>query len=163
MPSFAPPTDTGKAPLKRFHDMPGHLIRRCHQIAVALFMDRCREQALTPIQFAVLSAVDANPGADQASVAGMVALDRATSGDVVARLAERGLLKREVNAKDKRMRSLLLTDEGRTVLAAVLPQVEAVQDGLLAPLSDQEAEAFLVALKKIAEHHNDVSRAPQRG
>ena len=50
------PTDD---PLLDVFTLPGHLLRRCHQIAVAVFLDECRDHDLTPPQFATLAALAA--------------------------------------------------------------------------------------------------------
>ena len=71
-----------------FAQAPGHLIRRAHQIAVALFMTELSGEDVTPVQFAVLNAVMDTPGIDQVTLAGRVAFDAATSGSVIKK-AER--------------------------------------------------------------------------
>ena len=43
--------------LQDLHAMPGHLIRRAQQIAVAIFMEECAEFDLTPVQYAALVAI----------------------------------------------------------------------------------------------------------
>ena len=54
-----------------YKEMPGHLIRRAHQVSSAVFHDRMQREGLdvTPFQFAALSAIAQNPGVDQATVA----------------------------------------------------------------------------------------------
>ena len=76
------------------HTLPGHLIRRLHQISVAQFMDQMAAEGvdLTPVQFSAMAAIRRHPGIDQASVAGLIAYDRATLGKVVDRLVEKGKL-----------------------------------------------------------------------
>ena len=44
--------------LKNFEnlsDRPGHLIRRLHQIHVAMFLNKCSDFNLTPVQFGILT------------------------------------------------------------------------------------------------------------
>ncbi|MFA5682853.1 MAG: MarR family transcriptional regulator, partial [Hydrogenophaga sp.] len=61
-------------------DMAGHLIRRLHQQSTQVFVQRTQAAGfdLTSVQFAALDAIHAHPGTDQASVAEMIAYDRAT-------------------------------------------------------------------------------------
>ena len=59
--------------------MPGHLIRRCHQISVALFLEECAAYDATPQQYAVLSALAENDGVDQITLAGLCAFNRTTA------------------------------------------------------------------------------------
>lgn len=144
------------------HDMPGHLIRRMHQISVSVFaeaMAAAGEDA-TPVQFAALSAIAAHPGIDQATLAGAIAYDRATIGGVVDRLAQKGLVAREVSSRDRRARVLTLTRAGEAALARLTPLVAALQDDILGGLDATERETLLSLLRKAAATGNARSRAP---
>lgn len=152
--------------------MPGHLLRRCQQIAVALFQQECRDTGLTPVQFAVLAALDAGDtandgtseaaGIDQNRLGGLVALDRTTVSLTVARLAERGLVDKRPSPADRRARLVALTPAGRAALDAALPAVRRAQAQLLAPLDDGERDLFIALLGLIADGGNEASRAPLR-
>jgi DNA-binding MarR family transcriptional regulator len=143
-------------------DKPGHLIRRCQQIAVALFLDHCAAFDLTPMQYAILRATEAEPGLDQISIAGLVALDRSNAARVCATLEERGLLRRQPDPADRRARRLTVTAEGKALLRRAEPAVVRVQEELLAPLAPGMRETFTAMLRAIAEAHNEASRAPLR-
>ena len=142
------------------HDKPGHLIRRCQQIAVALFLEECAEFDLTPMQYALLRATEAMPGQDQITLAGLIGIDRSNAARLCATLEKRGLVQRAQDAKDRRSRCLYPTLEGHALLRLAEPAVARVQDALLAPLAPAERAAFLTALHRIVEAHNDTSRAP---
>ena len=144
------------------HGMPGHLIRRLNQISVALFAEHMGRAGLTltPVQFAALSAVAQHPGIDQASVAGLVAYDRATLGKVIDRLEERGLIARRTAPRDRRAKALRLTAKGTALLDTARPVVEALQPDILAGLSVSERQTFLALLEKITMAGNTLSRAP---
>lgn len=142
-------------------DKPGHLIRRCQQIAVALFLDACAPFDLTPMQYALLRAAEAEPGEDQITLAGKVALDRSNAARLCAGLEARGLLRREPDPNDRRARRLFLTEAGAALLREAEPAVQGVQDALLAPLPPAQRAPFMAGLRRIAEAHNASSRAPQ--
>ena len=142
--------------------MPGHLLRRFQQIAVSMFLKECRDLDLTPLQFATLAALSAVPPIDQATLGGMVALDRTTIGVVVRKLERRGFLTRMVSSRDRRARMIAISPAGRTLLAQAIPQVLAVQDRLLAPLADDERHQLLALMQKVVVAHNEESRAPLR-
>lgn len=144
------------------HNMAGHLIRRLNQISTSVFQDRMKLAGydLTPIQFAAMNAIHANPGLDQASLAGLIAHDRATIGGVVDRLEAKGIVLRKINERDRRARELSLTARGEVTLAEVTPVVRAMQDDMLTGLSDAERQAFLRLARKAADGGNDLSRAP---
>ncbi|HOS86537.1 MAG TPA: MarR family transcriptional regulator, partial [Burkholderiaceae bacterium] len=92
-----------------FEHAPGHLVRRAHQLAVALFMEETAAFEVTPVQFAILNALIDIPGEDQVTLAARVAFDAATSGSVIGRLEARGWIRREVDPKDKRRKLLWVT------------------------------------------------------
>ena len=132
--------------------MPGHLIRRLHQISTHVFMARTREAGfdLTPVQFAALDAIRENPGIDQAGLADAVAKDRATIGAVADRLEQKGLVSRKVNVRDKRARKLALTDEGDALVATLRPLVEQLQAEILPGLDETEYQLFIELATKAA-------------
>jgi DNA-binding MarR family transcriptional regulator len=67
---------------------------------------------------------------------------------VIDRLEQKHLVRREVSADDRRARLLHLTPEGRQLLAAVRPVVEALQADILGSLSDRERADFLALARK---------------
>jgi len=144
------------------HTMPGHLIRRLNQISVALFMERMAQAGLnlTPVQYAALSTIRDHPGIDQATVAGLVAYDRATLGKVIDRLDSRGLVRRTTSRADRRAKELSLTAEGAALLTDARPHVDALQPDILAGLTADESATFIALLKKATMAGNNHSRAP---
>ena len=127
------------------YDLPGHLIRRLQQIAVATFAARMAEGGfdLTPVQFAALDAIGHHPGTDQATVAELIAYDRATIGGVIERLEQKGWVDRVVSERDRRARVLSLTAEGERILQALVPVVRNLQDEILASLGEADRARFL--------------------
>ncbi len=131
-------------------DMAGHLIRRLHQVSAQVFQTRMQDAGfdLTPVQFSALDVINTHPGIDQASVAAMIAYDRATIGGVVDRLVKKGYLKRIISRRDRRARELALTDEGCVTFGAALPVVRALQTEILANLTDDERATLLALVRK---------------
>ena len=85
-------------------DLPGHYIRRLQQIAVGVFMEETQDSGITPVQFAALNAITAQPGIDQSSLAAGIGFDTSTIGGVVDRLEARGWVQRRVLPEDRRVR-----------------------------------------------------------
>ena len=142
--------------------MPGHLIRRLNQISVSVFADHMTRAGhdFTSVQFAALSTISANPGLDQATLAGLIAYDRATMGGVVDRLEAKQLLTRQVSSTDRRARQLFLTEKGEATLAALVPLVSDLQHDILQGLDDLEKQQLLALLEKATDAGNRLSRAP---
>ena len=105
--------------------LPGHDIRRLHQIAVALFMQETESFGITPVQFAALQAVHNVPGTDQRTLARTIGFDTSTIAGVIDRLEARGLTLRSASAQDRRVRLLTLTEAGQQLLADVTPSMPA--------------------------------------
>lgn len=137
-----------------FADAPGHLIRRAHQVSVALFMDEAAAHDVTQVQFAILNALLDAPGTDQVSLAQRVAVDAATSGSVIERLERKGWVRREPAPQDRRRRLLWLTDAGRDTLAALMAPITRSQSRLMAPLSNDEQVALRGLLRKLIVAHS---------
>jgi len=132
--------------------MPGHVIRRLHQLSTHIFLKRVREAGfdLTPVQFAALDALRHSPGIDQAGLADAIGKDRATIGAVADRLAQKVLVTRQINSRDKRARELALTTEGAALVAALQPVVEQLQKEILPGLDEAEYEQFIALASKAA-------------
>jgi len=132
--------------------MPGHLIRRLHQISTRVFTARVKEAGfdLTPVQFAALDVIRRHPGLDQARLADAVAKDHATIGAVVDRLERKGLVARDVKVRDRRARQLVLTDKGEALIAGLYPVVEKLQAEILPGLTRAEHDRFVELAAKAA-------------
>lgn len=145
-------------------DMPGHLARRFQQIAVAVFLNEVEDAGydLTPVQYAALAAIKANPGIDQVTLAGLIAYDRTTITGVIDRLVQKDLVLRQASQRDRRARELTITDGGKRTLRGITPAVEAAQQTMLRGLTGKEATELMRLLKKAIAAGNELSRAPLR-
>ena len=156
--SPAPPaTGSPAGPAIQLHAEPGHLIRRAHQLAVATFHDTHGRQ-ITPVQYALLRALQEEPGLDQVTLAQRVALDTSTTADRATRRETNGWIVRELLAR--RQRSLRLTPAGEAMLSDMLPRVAPMYQQLLQPLSPAEQAEFLRLLRKFV-HLNEAAAPPQ--
>lgn len=144
------------------YNMAGHLIRRLNQISTSVFTEGMKQAGfdLTAVQFAAMNAIRANPGLDQASLAGRIAYDRSTIGGVIDRLEAKGYIARRVSDRDRRARELLLTPRGEAVLQEITPVVRNLQPAILSGLSEEERATFLALAHKAADSGNELSRAP---
>lgn len=142
------------------YSRPGHLIRRLHQIAVAIFMEDTAEFDVTPVQYSALLAVQNHPGIDQTGLMKIIAFDRSTIGDVVKRLESKGLVRRAISESDRRTKTLYITASGRRLLSRVRKVVDATQDKIVAPLSREERREFMRIMHKLVQLNDDRSRVP---
>ena len=146
----------------RLWDRPGFLIRRLHQIHVALFLEECRGFDVTPVQYAVLTALAIAPGRDQITLARDAGIDRTNVADVLKRLAQRGLIERRRGDADRRVRLAYLTPDGAALTARMEAAMLRAQDRLVAPLSEPDRTRLMRSLAALVAANNEFSRAPTR-
>jgi MarR family transcriptional regulator, lower aerobic nicotinate degradation pathway regulator len=146
----------------RLIEMPGHLIRRLHQISFALFVDQAKAFGVTPVQYAALVAIDRHPGIDQTTLCNIIAFDRTTIGGVVGRLQRKKLISRVDGVHDRRTKALRITPAGRRLIRDIEPAVLATQRLILKPLTPRQRSAFKAMLKHLVHLNNAHSRAPWR-
>ncbi|MFG1419239.1 MarR family transcriptional regulator [Xanthobacter sp. V0B-10] len=149
--------------IRDLEDRPGFLIRRLHQIHVALFAEECAAEGITPVQYSVLTALDQIGGAEQIALSRAVGLDRTNIADVAARLEARGLLTRTVSPRDRRMKLVDLTEAGRALLERVQDGAARAHARTVEALPPGERARFLQALRLLVAANNDVSRSPVGG
>jgi DNA-binding MarR family transcriptional regulator len=140
--------------------LPGHMMRRVQQLAVALFSEEMAELGLTPVQYSALHAICQQPGIDQKTLARSISYDAATIGGVIERLEARGLVQRDVSPQDRRARVLGPTAEGLQVLKAAIPRVLKTQERLMEPLSPAERKQLMHLMGVLIEANDELSRAP---
>ena len=124
-----------------------HLMRRALQQHQTQWTERLPE--VTKPQYAVLRAVAAEPGSDQATVGRRAAVDKATLVPLLDRLVERGLVHRTADMTDRRRRHLDLTDTGRELLAQIIPVAEEVNMSMLGALTETEHDVLRDLLTRL--------------
>lgn len=130
-------------------DQVGHLLRRAHQRASAIFQE-IMDEGLTPQQYAALVKVRDFGKVSQNRLGRAVAMDPATSQGVTQRLLAKKLIRREPDPDDKRRALVSLTPEGETLLERLIPRGVRITEETLAPLSPSDRKQFLALLKKIS-------------
>jgi DNA-binding MarR family transcriptional regulator len=76
------------------------------------FCECFREEDITPATYAVLVIIAANPGCLAAEISSVTSISSANIIPYIDDLVERGLIRREVGATDRRVKHLHLTDKG---------------------------------------------------
>jgi DNA-binding MarR family transcriptional regulator len=141
---------------------PGFLIRRLHQIHLALFAEECGRFGVTPVQFSLLSVVASRPGLDQSALALEVGVDRATTANVLARLETNGLLRRVRDAADSRVKLIHLTPAGRRMLGRMDDAARRAHERTLDGLPQRDRDRFVTFLAQLVDAGNAYGRAPMR-
>lgn len=93
-----------------------------------------------------------------------IQLDRARTSRAVTSLVAKKLVRRQAGVSDRRQARVALTEKGRTLHAALFPQVAEINRGLLAPLSAEEVrrlDAMLGSLQARAEAMVEAAELPK--
>lgn len=98
------------------HDDPAQeaweLLWRVMQANKPRFMALAQEMGLAPMQLHALRLIEPGDGVPMSSLAGMLFCDASNVTGIVDRLEARGLIERRPSETDRRVKLLVLTDEG---------------------------------------------------
>jgi len=143
-------------------DRPGYLIRRLHQIHVAMFVETVAGGSITPIQYGLLSILANRPNIDQLTIGEELGLDRANVTGILKRLEVRRLVSRVVDPANRRRKLCLATARGIALIRRFDAEMQACQEALLAPLSVAERRLFMELLSRLVETNNEFGRTALR-
>jgi len=153
------------APLAANHtiwDRPGYLVRRLHQIHVAMFSARVADGQVTPVQFGLLSILISRPGIDQATLGAELGLDPANVAEILRRLEDRDLLTRVVDPQNRRRKLCLATPDGKKFVQRYQKDMQLSQQQLLSPLKPADRQVFMELLGRLVEGNNESGRTSLR-
>lgn len=151
--------NTDKWRTKTLMSRPGFLIRRLYQIHVAIFLEECAAEAITPVQHGVLATLDQSGAIDQATLSRAVALDRTSVADIVTRLERRRLLKRHISPNDRRMVISELTNQGRALLSRLEAASARAHERTISALPERERALFLQTLGRLIDAKDEPPEA----
>jgi DNA-binding MarR family transcriptional regulator len=101
-------------------------------------------------QFSLLMALNRPTPLTMSGLAERLAMDRTTTTANLKPLERRGLVAIRRDEKDARVRRIVLTEAGRTVLAEAVDRWRAANDAVVASLGGTDLAAFRSALRTIA-------------
>ena len=103
-----------------------------------------------PRGYLVLLAASEGSGQSQLAIARRLGVDKTVMTYLVDALVEQGLITREPDPTDRRVRQLVLTSAGRTSLEAARAEIAAVETRLLSSLSADDGARFRSLLAAVA-------------
>lgn len=134
------PSEAGERSID-FDELPnyvGYQVRRAQARIFSEFEAALKNFAFTPGSFGVLTLIRANPGITQVTLAAAFGVDKSTMSPVIFRLEQRGLVRREVLASDRRRHALFLDTAGEATFLAARERVRAFEESVAARLSRPE-------------------------
>ncbi len=130
-------------------DQVGHLIRRAHLRAAAIFNTELGKHKLTTTQYFAMVWLFEMGQLSRNHLAELATLDRATLQYEVKHLLALGMIEALPDDHDRRRIVLQLTAAGRAVVEELQPQIETTNEKVLAPLNPNERDEFLRLLQRL--------------
>jgi DNA-binding MarR family transcriptional regulator len=136
-------------------ERPGYLIRRLHQIHVALFQEKCAAFEITPLQYSLLTALAKRGVADQTTLAADIALDRTTTTGALKRLQSRRFVDRTIARHDRRSQLCRLTRTGAALLRKIEKAARQAHLETVSDLGKADQKRFIAMMQKIVAACSD--------
>ena len=118
-----------------------YLVKQLELAVRARLDELVRPAGITALQYTALTVLERHDGLSAAQLARDSFVTAQSMADMVRTLEQRGLIRRERNEDNRRELLIRLTDEGRTLLAAVAGPVRDLEERMVSKLTaDQSAE-----------------------
>ncbi len=138
--------DLGELPL-----LSGYMLRRAQFAAFNDFLRYFDDLGVRPVQYAVLTVIDRNPGLKQSQVSEALGIKRANLVAILDALERRGLARREAVATDRRSYALRLTDKGSVLMKELRARSEAHEKRLAAMIGEDGRQELLKLLHGVID------------
>jgi DNA-binding MarR family transcriptional regulator len=130
----------------------GFLVADVSRLMRRAFQQRLEGSCLTLAQARVLVYVFRNEGVRQVDLAELLEVQPITLARFIDQLAGAGLVERRSDPADRRAYRVFLTPAASPRLAAIKKVADAVQADALRKLNERQANAILVALRKMRDN-----------
>jgi MarR family transcriptional regulator, transcriptional regulator for hemolysin len=114
---------------------------------------------VTRAQWMVLARLARKPGCSQTELAEMMEVERATAGRLLDRLEENGLVRREADPADRRIRRVFPTKLAATEQARMRIVADGIVDDALSTLTPPEREALIELLSAVRAQLSRITQA----
>jgi len=138
--------DLGELPL-----LSGYMLRRAQFAAFNDFLRFFEDLDVRPVQYAVLTVIDRNPGLKQSQVSEALGIKRANLVAILDALERRQLARREAVATDRRSYALRLTDKGSALMKELRARSEAHEKRLASTIGESGRQQLLKLLHGVIE------------
>jgi DNA-binding MarR family transcriptional regulator len=135
--------------------------RATHRIG--LYLADLREHGLSQGEAHILAHMATSAPATIADLHTALAHKRSTLTSILDRLAERGLITREVGVADRRTFVINTTTKGRSVAAQIHRHLTALEDAVGRRVTKEDVRGFLKVLEAVEELARDAARSERPG
>ncbi len=139
-----------RTPSDFFEDLLLYRIYRLSSVAGAMMVRLCEgSYGITRREWRILALLHGNDGLTPSAMAEKVQLDRARTSRAIGALVKKKLIVRTPAVADRRVAQLAMTTQGKKVYAELMPQVQDINQRILATLTDEESAQFRHSLDRL--------------
>ncbi|MFF8970103.1 MarR family winged helix-turn-helix transcriptional regulator [Streptomyces sp. NPDC014995] len=142
---------TEAAPAPGPHKAPPSLLYMVKQVELVVrshLDELVKPSGITALQYTALTVLERHDGLSAAQLARDSFVTAQSIADLVRSLENRGLIRRERNPRNRRELLILLTEEGRELLARHAGPVRELEERMVRDLTGRQADQFRLALSK---------------
>jgi DNA-binding MarR family transcriptional regulator len=139
----------------------GYLVHEVARLLKRRFEDEARGHGLTLPQWRALAQIAKSDCISQVSLAATLDADPMTTSGILDRLEKRGLITREADPTDSRVKLARLTEEGHALFIVARSFGQTMYEAALAGVSPDERRSVEAALEKIRENLSRQNAEPE--
>jgi DNA-binding MarR family transcriptional regulator len=125
-----------------------YMVKQVELVVRSHLDELVRPAGITALQYTSLTVLERHDGLSAAQLARDSFVTAQSIADLVRSLENRGLVRRERNPRNRRELLILLTDEGRALLARFAEPVRDLEERMVKGLTAHQADRFRQALTK---------------
>ncbi|GMC03494.1 MarR family transcriptional regulator [Enterococcus thailandicus] len=114
-----------------------------------------KEVDLTRGQYLYLVRICENPGIIQEKLAEMIKVDRTTTARAIKKLEKNGMIKKQQDQENRKIRHLYPTNKGKTVYPLIIRENEHSNQVALQGITEEEAQQLKTLLEKVSANVSD--------
>lgn len=125
-----------------------YMVKQVELVVRSHLDELVRPSGITALQYTALTVLERHDGLSAAQLARDSFVTAQSIADLVRSLETRGLVRRERNPRNRRELLILLTEEGRELLARHEGPVRELEERMVRDLTAHQAQQFRQALSK---------------
>lgn len=125
-----------------------YMVKQVELVVRSHLDELVRPSGITALQYTALTVLERHDGLSAAQLARDSFVTAQSIADLVRSLETRGLVRRERNPNNRRELQILLTEQGRALLAQHEAPVRELEERMMRDLTTHQTEQFRQALTK---------------
>ncbi|WP_371574047.1 MarR family winged helix-turn-helix transcriptional regulator [Streptomyces sp. NBC_01314] len=125
-----------------------YMVKQVELVVRSRLDELVKPAGITALQYTSLTVLERHDGLSAAQLARDSFVTAQSTADLVRSLENRGLVRRERNPRNRRELLILLTEEGRELLARYAEPMRDLEERMIGDLTAHQADQFRQALSK---------------